>query len=125
MRDLTVWLSGQTVLEEVTFDIPTGAFAGVVGPNGAGKTTLFKVFSGLVRTYEGSILVFGTPPLAWELGATKSATCPQRPDFDRRFPARVLDVVMMGRVSCRGLGRRFTPSRPGGRTGEPGHGGRS
>ena len=110
VRDLTVWLNGQTVLEEVTFDIPTGAFAGIVGPNGAGKTTLLKVLLGLVRTYEGSILVFGTPPARLGAQRHKIGYVPQRPNFDRSFPARVLDVVMMGRVSCRGLGRRFTPA---------------
>lgn len=108
VRDLTVWLSDQPVLEEVSFDIRPGSFVGVVGPNGAGKTTLLRVLLGLIRTYRGSVSVFGSPPD--HLGARRHSIgyVPQRSDFDRRFPARVIDVVMMGRVSCRGLGRRLT-----------------
>lgn len=108
VRDLAVWLGGQPVLEEVSFDVRAGAFAGVVGPNGAGKTTLLRVLLGLIRSYRGSISVFGSPPD--RLGARRHSIgyVPQRSDFDRRFPVRVVDVVMMGRVSCRGLGRRLT-----------------
>lgn len=108
VRDLTVWLSDQPVLEELSFDVRQGTFVGVIGPNGAGKTTLLRVLLGLVRTYRGNVTVFGLPPD--RMGAQRHAIgyVPQRSDFDRRFPARVLDVVMMGRVACRGLGRRLT-----------------
>lgn len=107
VRDLTVWLSQQPVLEEVSFDVRPGSLVGVIGPNGAGKTTLLRVLLGLIRTYRGSVSVFGHPPD--RLGSKRHTIgyVPQRSDFDRRFPARVLDVVMMGRVSCRGLGRRL------------------
>src|SRR5690606_40534535 len=77
-------------------------------PNGAGKTTLLRALLGLVRTYEGSLLVFGEPPARLGDRRHMIGYVPQRSDFDRRFPARVLDVVMMGRVACRGLGRRLT-----------------
>jgi len=107
-RDLSVWLGSQKVLEDVTFEIPCGSFVAVVGPNGAGKTTLLRVLLGLVRTYEGSVLVFGEPPARLGERRHMIGYVPQRSDFDRRFPARVLDVVMMGRVACRGLGRRLT-----------------
>lgn len=107
-RDLSVWLGSQKVLEELTFDIARGSFVGVVGPNGAGKTTLLRVLLGLVRTYEGSIRVFGEPPDRLGERRHMIGYVPQRSDFDRKFPARVLDVVMMGRVACRGLGRRLT-----------------
>jgi len=107
-RDLSVWLGSHKVLEDLTFDIETGSFVAVIGPNGAGKTTLLRALLGLVRTYEGSLLVFGEPPARLGDRRHMIGYVPQRSDFDRRFPARVLDVVMMGRVACRGLGRPLT-----------------
>lgn len=106
-RDLTVTLGEQVVLQDVSFSIQPGSFIGVVGPNGAGKTTLLRLILGLIKSYSGEILVFGAPPD--RLGSKRHMIgyVPQRPSFDRRFPISVLDVVMMGRVSCRGLGRRL------------------
>lgn len=104
-RHLNVTLGEQTVLEDVTFDIEKASIVGVVGPNGAGKTTLLRVLLGLVKSYTGEINVFQLPPD--RLGPKRHTIgyVPQRSTFNRRFPISVLDVVTMGRISCRGLGR--------------------
>ncbi|WP_412068672.1 energy-dependent translational throttle protein EttA [Rubrivirga sp. IMCC43871] len=34
-----------TLVEDLTFDLPPGGIVGVVGPNGAGKTTLFRMIT--------------------------------------------------------------------------------
>ncbi|WP_312636573.1 ABC transporter ATP-binding protein [Oscillibacter sp.] len=47
------------VLREVSFDAEGGRTVAVLGANGAGKTTLFRCILGLVRGYEGSILLEG------------------------------------------------------------------
>ncbi len=50
----------QAGLDHVSFEIPGGAFVGVVGPSGAGKSTILKL---LFRFYEpstGRILIDGT-----------------------------------------------------------------
>lgn len=46
-------------VDNVSLEIPSGGFYGVVGPNGAGKTTLLRAITGLTRPDEGSIDVSG------------------------------------------------------------------
>lgn len=108
VANLTVNLGGQDVLQEVSFTVDPGEFVGIVGPNGAGKTTLLRVLLGLIKNYQGRVRVLGRSPDQMGRGGHSIGYVPQRPHFDRRFPASVFDVVMMGRVSCRGLGRRLT-----------------
>ncbi|MDR1941865.1 MAG: ABC transporter ATP-binding protein, partial [Endomicrobium sp.] len=47
------------ILDGVSFKIPKGSFTAIIGRNGAGKSTLFKVFCGLLKRYEGRILIDG------------------------------------------------------------------
>ena len=46
-------------LDDVSFELPEGAFLSVFGPNGAGKTTLLRVLSTLARPSSGSAHVCG------------------------------------------------------------------
>ncbi len=48
------------VLQDVSFDIPRGAFVGIVGSSGAGKTTFVDVFLGLLSPKQGNIFIDGT-----------------------------------------------------------------
>jgi len=50
-----------TVLRKVSFDVPRGAFFGLVGANGAGKTTLLKCLLDFCEFESGGIAIFGTP----------------------------------------------------------------
>lgn len=48
---------GETVLfKGVNWAIQTGRHAALIGPNGAGKTTLFRILTGEIKTYDGSIV---------------------------------------------------------------------
>lgn len=42
IRNASVTLAGNTILEEVNFEVNTNEHIAIVGPNGAGKTTLLK-----------------------------------------------------------------------------------
>ncbi len=96
------------ILENISFEVRSGAFVGLVGPNGAGKTTLLKTMLGLISPSSGTIEVLGTPP-GGRRGAPKGVGyVPQRHSIESNFPASVYDVVAMGRL--RGL-RLF--ARPG------------
>jgi iron complex transport system ATP-binding protein len=46
-------------LENVTAEIESGSFVGLLGPNGSGKTTLLKCLSGLLKPKIGSIYLDG------------------------------------------------------------------
>lgn len=88
-----------TVLKDVTFSVPSGAFVGIVGPNGAGKSTLMKTLVGIIPPTSGSVHIYGIDP-------TRSrglvGYVPQSEDVNWQFPVTVWDVVMMGRTP--GLG---------------------
>jgi iron complex transport system ATP-binding protein len=73
------------------------------GPNGCGKTTLIQCLLGILKTSSGTIRLRGrdirgmkTVEIAREL-----AYIPQV--HEKPFPYKVMDVVLMGRVSYTGL----------------------
>lgn len=49
----------QTVLKNISMQIPANAVYGLLGPNGAGKSTLLKLFAGMLRPTSGEILIDG------------------------------------------------------------------
>lgn len=46
-------------LDDVSLDVPEGAFAALLGPNGSGKTTLLRIVTTLARPASGTVRVFG------------------------------------------------------------------
>lgn len=50
---------GSTVLRDISFTIDRPGVYVVLGPNGAGKTTLFRTLAGILRPYQGHVLVGG------------------------------------------------------------------
>lgn len=49
----------KVALDNVSLDIKKGGIVGLLGPNGSGKTTLIKVLCGLLKDYEGDVLIDG------------------------------------------------------------------
>lgn len=48
-----------TILNGVSFAIPSGSITTIIGPNGAGKSTVFKAIFGLLDLHSGEILMNG------------------------------------------------------------------
>jgi len=96
---------GTRALEDVTVRIDPGDFVSVVGPNGGGKTTLLKLILGLLEPDAGTVRVFGGPPVR---ARARIGYVPQHAEYERRFPVRVMDVVLTGRL---GAGRWIGPYR--------------
>ena len=46
-------------LNNVSMTLDSGKIIGLLGPNGSGKTTLIKIINGLLKDYEGEVLVDG------------------------------------------------------------------
>jgi ABC-2 type transport system ATP-binding protein len=59
LEDVSKSYNGIRALNCVSFRIPTGSIFGYIGPNGAGKTTTIKVIVGLIRDFEGDVLING------------------------------------------------------------------
>lgn len=59
VRDVTVVLEGQTILDGLSLDVYSGEILGFVGASGAGKSVLLRSVLGLIRKQAGTIHLFG------------------------------------------------------------------
>ncbi|MBQ9042491.1 MAG: ABC transporter ATP-binding protein [Eggerthellaceae bacterium] len=59
VKHLTKAFGTRKAVDDVSFDLPEGAFLSIFGPNGAGKTTLLRVLSTLARPSGGEALICG------------------------------------------------------------------
>ena len=50
---------GNTVFEDVTFDISSGEIMSILGANGSGKTTLLRCVMGMLKLKKGEVLLDG------------------------------------------------------------------
>ena len=100
--------NGIPALQDIDLQISDGEFVAIIGPNGAGKSTLIRLVLGLLPLQSGSIAIDGQPHQQW-LQINSLGYLPQREEFDRRFPATALDLVLMGLAGELGIGRRFNP----------------
>lgn len=58
-RGLTKRYGDQTVVRDLSFEVPRGTIFGFLGPNGSGKSTTIKMLCGLVRPTAGTGSVDG------------------------------------------------------------------
>jgi phospholipid/cholesterol/gamma-HCH transport system ATP-binding protein len=59
VRGLTKAFGAQTVLEDITCDIPKGKITLMLGPSGTGKSVFLKCLMGLLRLEQGEIWISG------------------------------------------------------------------
>jgi zinc transport system ATP-binding protein len=98
--------NGSTVLSDVSFALAEGDYLGLVGPNGSGKTTLIRLILGFLEPFQGTVLLFGQRPTAFD-GWRKVGYLPQRvQSFNPHFPASVREVVALGLISAKRFPRR-------------------
>lgn len=93
---LTVKYPDVKALDDVSFTVKKGDFLGIIGPNGAGKSTLFASMLGLNTKYQGTIKFFGEDIKKSKDYLKEIGYVPQKPIFEKNFPATVTDVVRMG-----------------------------
>ena len=55
-KNLSVFKGNKNIINEISFDFPSGSYVSIIGPNGAGKTTLLKTLAGLLD-FKGSLLI--------------------------------------------------------------------
>lgn len=91
----------EAVLRDVDLCIGQQDFLAIIGPNGGGKTTLLRVILGLEQPWRGEVR-WRDPARPPRIGYV-----PQFSTFDRNFPLRLRDAVLMGRIGHRGLLGRY------------------
>jgi zinc transport system ATP-binding protein len=105
VRQVTFGYGREMVLDHVDLEIQPRDFLAVIGPNGGGKTTLLKVMLGLLRPWSGEV-VFNLPSGLDPRG--RLGYVPQFSTFDKDFPLRVADMVLMGRLGKRSFLRPWS-----------------
>lgn len=96
IENLTVKYPGVKALDNLNFTIEENDFLGIIGPNGAGKSTLFACMLGLKENYEGEIRFFGDDIKNSRKYLKEIGYVPQKPVFEKNFPATVHEIVRMG-----------------------------
>src|SRR5260370_38290634 len=82
VRNLSVRIENQSIIENLNCELSTGERLSILGPNGAGKTVLLKALLNLVP-YSGEII--------WS-PAVKIGYVPQKIDADRHLPLTYRDL---------------------------------
>ena len=57
VHNISVNLGKTSVLKDISFSLEKGRTLTVVGPSGCGKSTLLNVLSGIIKNYQGEILM--------------------------------------------------------------------
>jgi ABC-2 type transport system ATP-binding protein len=59
VEKLTKHISGNKILDNVSFSVEAGEIFGLIGPNGAGKTTTLRTVATLLQVEAGAVSIFG------------------------------------------------------------------
>ena len=97
IQNVSHGIGGQTILDNVSLDIPQGGITALIGPNGAGKSTLLSFMARLQPLKHGKITCGGLDVTATptaELAKTLSILT-QENNIVSRISVR--DLLMFGR----------------------------
>lgn len=105
VKNLNVERSGAVVIQNASFEIFKGDYVGVVGPNGGGKTTLLLAMLGMIPKQSGTVRIFGRDLERFSEWDKVAYVSQHAINFDQGFPLSVRELVSLGRLSMRNLGR--------------------
>ena len=89
--------ASRAAVRNVSIDVGSGTFVGVLGPNGSGKSTLLKLLGRLLAPDAGTVTLDDRPIADWprQAIARRIAMVPQ--ETHPAFDYTVLELVLMGR----------------------------
>lgn len=96
-KNVSVGYEDGIVVSDVTFELNKGDYVCIVGENGAGKSSLLKGILGLAQIKSGSI-EYGDGITRLDVGYL-----PQQKEYQKNFPATVMEVVMSGFLNRMGF----------------------
>lgn len=59
LQHATKRIGNRNIVNDLSFDIPSGEVFGFLGPNGAGKTTTIRMMAGLIKISQGDVVING------------------------------------------------------------------
>lgn len=104
---LTFAYEKNLILDDISFEINEGDFAGIVGPNGSGKSTLIKIILGLLKPIKGSIKLFEKDIRYFDDWAKIGYISQKAASFNSSFPATVEEIVAANLYPKIGLFKRI------------------
>ncbi len=107
VQHLSVKLAGISILDGISFDIPTGSFTGLIGPNGSGKTTLLRTLSG-VLPFQGQIHIQGKPLQQFSPKQLAHSVAFLAQHHPTDFAFTVLETTLLGRSPHKRLLEPYT-----------------
>ncbi|WP_291946924.1 metal ABC transporter ATP-binding protein [Campylobacter sp.] len=90
ITNLNFAYNNECVLKDINLHYDSNDFLSIIGPNGGGKSTLIKLILGLLKSKNE--IKFNN------IKANQIGYVPQNTLANVNFPARVLEVVLMGQV---------------------------
>ncbi len=100
-EQVSVSFGHRAALLQVSATLEAGTVTGIIGPNGAGKTTLLRAALGLQPVSHGTVRVLGKPLTEWPREALARAMAYLPQGGEARWPMRVADLVLLGRLPHR------------------------
>jgi len=67
-KHLTKKFAGETVVQDVSFDVPRSSIFGFIGPSGSGKTTTIRLLTGVYTPSDGQVIVLDRNPAQFSQG---------------------------------------------------------
>jgi zinc transport system ATP-binding protein len=110
LRGVSLSYGSVRALDRVSLEVPARELMALVGPNGGGKSTLVRVALGLLPPGAGTAELFCQPAQRFREWRRVSYVAQGATSFDAAFPIRVRELVLLGRMPNRPMGRRFTPA---------------
>ena len=107
LNDVSVSRSGKMILKEINLRVSKGEFVGIVGPNGSGKSTLLLSILGLLKIQDGSIRMFGHPPLSKQLYGKIGWVSQAAANLPRDVKITVRELVQLGTVNAKNMLKMF------------------
>lgn len=109
LDDLTKLFGDHPAVDHVSWQVPRGAFCGLVGPNGAGKTTALSMAVGLLRPTSGRARILGVD--MWSDPVAAKTSLGVLPD-GLALPERLTGAELLGYWGrLRGMERTVIRSR--------------
>ncbi|MDD4899484.1 MAG: ABC transporter ATP-binding protein [Candidatus Omnitrophica bacterium] len=88
----------EAIVRDVSFEVNSGDFLGVIGPNGSGKTTLLRLLSRVLPAQRGSIFLQGQDIRKLDLKEFCQKVAFVQQDTAINFSFTVWEIVLMGRI---------------------------